>query len=43
MMGSDYPFDMGAPDPLASVADGGLDARARTAIEGESAARFLRC
>jgi aminocarboxymuconate-semialdehyde decarboxylase len=40
-MGSDYPFDMGAPDPVASVAEAGLDAPARAAIEGGTAQRFL--
>ena len=41
MMGSDYPFDMGAPDPVAFVGEAGLDADARAAIEGGTAERFL--
>ena len=41
MMGSDYPFDLGAPDPVASVGEAGLAADARAAIEGGTAARFL--
>lgn len=41
MMGSDYPFDMGAPDPVASVAAAELPPAARVAIEGGNAARFL--
>jgi aminocarboxymuconate-semialdehyde decarboxylase len=41
MLGSDYPFDMGADDPAAFVAGAGLDAGARAAIEGATARRFL--
>lgn len=41
MLGSDYPFDMGDADPVASLARAPLDARARALIEGETAARFL--
>jgi predicted TIM-barrel fold metal-dependent hydrolase len=41
MMGSDYPFDMGAHDPVASVAEARLDDRAAAAIEGDNATRFL--
>ena len=41
MMGSDYPFDLGAPDPVASVGEAGLAADARAAIEGGTAERFL--
>jgi aminocarboxymuconate-semialdehyde decarboxylase len=40
-MGSDYPFDMGSPDPVAAVGEAGLDASARAFIEGGTAARFL--
>lgn len=40
-MGSDYPFDMGLRDPVASVGEAGLDPRTRAGIEGENAARFL--
>ncbi len=42
MMGSDYPFDMGAPDPVASIAEAGFDDGTRAAIEGDNATRFLR-
>jgi aminocarboxymuconate-semialdehyde decarboxylase len=41
MMGSDYPFDMGAPDPVASVAEAGLEPAVRRGIEGANALRFL--
>lgn len=41
MLGSDYPFDMGDPDPVGSLAAAGLDADARAQIEGGTAARFL--
>jgi len=41
MMGSDYPFDMGAPDPVGFLAGAGLDAATRAAIEGGNAARFF--
>jgi aminocarboxymuconate-semialdehyde decarboxylase len=40
-MGSDYPFDLGSPDPVAAVGEAGLDASARALIEGGTAARFL--
>jgi len=42
MLGSDYPFDMGEPDPVGAVAAAGLDPAARAAVEGGTAARFLR-
>jgi hypothetical protein len=32
---------MGSPDPVAALADTGLDAATRAAIEGANAARFL--
>ena len=41
MLGSDYPFDMGDPDPVSSLAASGLAPEIRTAIEGETAIRFL--
>jgi aminocarboxymuconate-semialdehyde decarboxylase len=41
VMGSDYPFDMGASDPVAAVGDAGFDTDIRAAIEGANAARFL--
>jgi hypothetical protein len=40
-MGSDYPFDMGGPDPVPAVRDAGLDPPARALVEGGTAARFL--
>ncbi len=41
MMGSDYPFDMGTPDPVGFLAGAELDAATRAAIEGGNAARFF--
>jgi aminocarboxymuconate-semialdehyde decarboxylase len=41
VLGSDYPFDMGDPDPVASVAAAGLDEATRALVEGQTAARFL--
>jgi len=41
VMGSDYPFDMGASDPVAAVGDAGFGPDVRAAIEGTNAARFL--
>lgn len=41
VMGSDYPFDMGDPDPVRSLASAGLSAEARMAVEGGNAVRFL--
>jgi aminocarboxymuconate-semialdehyde decarboxylase len=41
VIGSDYPFDMGAVDPVGAVGEAGLPAEARTQIEGATAARFL--
>jgi aminocarboxymuconate-semialdehyde decarboxylase len=42
MLGSDYPFDMGDPDPLATLERAGLDAAAMTAICGGTARDFFR-
>ena len=42
MIGSDYPFDMGDTDPLASLDAAGLDPSTRRLIEGQTAAKFLR-
>jgi aminocarboxymuconate-semialdehyde decarboxylase len=42
MIGSDYPFDMGDTDPLASLDAAGLDPSMRRLIEGQTAAKFLR-
>ncbi len=33
-MGSDYPFDMGSPDPVAAVGEAGLDPGARALVGG---------
>ncbi len=41
MLGSDYPFDMGDPDPVGSVAAAGFDVPTRARIEGATAATFL--
>jgi len=41
VMGSDYPFDLGSPDPVAAVGEAGLDPGARALIEGGTAAAFL--
>lgn len=41
VVGSDYPFNMGDPDPLASVNAAGLDAGTTRAIVYENAERFL--
>jgi aminocarboxymuconate-semialdehyde decarboxylase len=41
VIGSDYPFDMGDADPVASLTAAGFDARTRAQVEGETAARFL--
>ena len=40
-MGSDYPFDMGSPDPVAAIGAAELDPGARALVEGGTAARFL--
>jgi aminocarboxymuconate-semialdehyde decarboxylase len=42
MLGSDYPFDMGDPDPLGTLERAGLDAAATHAIGGETARSFFR-
>jgi hypothetical protein len=34
-MGSDYPFDMGSPDPVAAVGAAALDPGTRALVEGE--------
>jgi aminocarboxymuconate-semialdehyde decarboxylase len=42
VIGSDYPFDMGADDPVGAVESAGLAPQARAAIlDGGNAARFL--
>jgi aminocarboxymuconate-semialdehyde decarboxylase len=41
MIGSDYPFDMGADDPVAALAEASLPPPAREAIESTTAIRFL--
>lgn len=42
MMGSDYPFDMGASDPIASIAEANLRAEESAPVEGETAKSFFR-
>jgi aminocarboxymuconate-semialdehyde decarboxylase len=41
VVGSDYPFTMGDPDPVGSVHKAGLDAATIRAIVHENAERFL--
>jgi aminocarboxymuconate-semialdehyde decarboxylase len=41
VIGSDYPFDMGSPDPVGAVGEAGLPAGLREQIEGATALRFL--
>ena len=40
-VGSDYPFNMGDPDPLGTLEKAGLDAAALAAVTGGNARRFL--
>jgi aminocarboxymuconate-semialdehyde decarboxylase len=42
MLGSDYPFDMGDPDPLGTLERAGLDANAMAQISGGTARDFFR-
>ncbi len=42
LLGSDYPFDMADPDPVATVRAAGLDDAAQTAVLHGNAARELR-
>jgi aminocarboxymuconate-semialdehyde decarboxylase len=42
VVGSDYPFNMGDPDPVGTLDRAGLDADAMTAILSTNARRFLR-
>jgi len=41
MMGSDYPLNMGAADPVAHVRLAGLDAMVEAGVLGGNARRFL--
>jgi aminocarboxymuconate-semialdehyde decarboxylase len=41
LLGSDYPFAMGDPDPLSALERAGLDDEARLAISAGNARRFL--
>lgn len=41
VLGSDFPFDMGLDDPVTSVRDAGLDARATERVLGENAAQLI--
>jgi aminocarboxymuconate-semialdehyde decarboxylase len=40
-VGSDYPFTLGDPDPVATLEKSGLDAAALAAITSGNARRFL--
>jgi aminocarboxymuconate-semialdehyde decarboxylase len=42
MLGSDYPFDMGDPDPLGTLEKAGLDEAAMHAVRGGTAISFFR-
>lgn len=42
LLGSDYPFDMGVPDPVERVEAAGLDADVVADVIGRSAARMLQ-
>ncbi|MBF8184582.1 amidohydrolase [Nonomuraea sp. K274] len=42
VLGSDHPFDMATPDPVAAVRRLGLPEREQAAVLGGNAARFLR-
>jgi aminocarboxymuconate-semialdehyde decarboxylase len=41
LLGSDHPFDMGDPDPVATVLAAGLDGAAKAAVLGGNAERLL--
>jgi aminocarboxymuconate-semialdehyde decarboxylase len=41
LLGSDHPFDMGDPDPVATVLAAGLDPAARAAVLGGNAERLI--
>jgi aminocarboxymuconate-semialdehyde decarboxylase len=42
MMGSDYPFDMGDPDPLGTLAQAGLDEASLAMIKRTTAERLFK-
>ena len=42
LLGSDYPFDMGVPDPVDRLAAAGLDPAAEHAIRGLNAIDLFR-
>ena len=42
MLGSDFPFDMGDPDPLGTVEKAGLTPEALKQVCGQTAERFFR-
>ncbi len=42
LLGTDYPFDMGLPDPLGFIARVGLESTDRSALLAQNPARFLR-
>lgn len=41
LLGSDYPFDMGDPDPVSTVRAAGLDLEAQRAVLSGNAERVL--
>ena len=41
MLGSDYPFDMGVPDPYGAMVDGIHDAGTQAKVAGDTASRLL--
>ena len=42
LLGSDYPYDMGDPEPVASLRAAGIDDAHRTRIAGANACKLLR-
>jgi len=42
MLGSDFPFDMGDPDPLGTVEKAGLTPEALKQVCGDTAQAFFR-
>ncbi len=42
LLGTDYPFDMGLPDPLGLLAESGLDQTQRELVSGGNAKRLFR-
>lgn len=42
LLGSDYPYDMGDPEPLSSLRAIGIDTEQVTQIAGDNACKLLR-